>query len=136
MTAAAETTGPEWLVVGGLCYVKTGVTMSDTYTQRTIVRLTKRDVVLDNGERFPRAQLRRYLPGRFAGSLLLLGPSDPAALNAIERQRVERIRNDATTKATRLLEQWRRTGDVGPAREAANVIAVALSEIRPSAVSS
>jgi hypothetical protein len=123
MMAAAEDipTLPEGVKVGARVAELSFGHSYETVTVSTVERITKRDVVLANGNRYNTSDLNKRGEGTYARTALY--PADnPRVLEAI---RCQRIRN-AVHAAEEALRKWRRSYDPKDGQAAVDIISKAL----------
>ena len=96
---------PEWVAVGA-----TVASLRSDWrgyqsgpVRGVITKIGKRDIVLDNGQRFNRRSLRRSEGGAWGRTYALLSEDDPAVREAT----VEATRRLLKAKAQRAADEWR-----------------------------
>jgi hypothetical protein len=122
---------PPWLTEGGTVAVDD----SHTVTFGTVARITKRDVVLDDGQRFSRARLSHSADGSWGRTKLLRNPSDQVVVRRVETQRRDAVRLRTARKVEDLMVKWRRDGDDNLLAEATAALETArarLAELDPA----
>lgn len=114
-----EHTDPEWLTVGAKVAVIDGRGLQNSATLRTVAKLTRRDVVLDNGVRFNRSSLRES--GNHYGDEIR-AVDDPSTVAILTRMR----RESAAFKVEQAMRAWRNTGDDAHAEDARDILTLVL----------
>jgi hypothetical protein len=119
------TTDPAWLHEGAT------VAVHDHTTARLakVVKMTKRDVVLDDGLRINRESLVKRNPSAWTSNTYLADPKDPMVVKMRADQRRRNIVAKATLKTEKLLLDWRKGGPDTLAQEAADVLTAALNAL-------
>lgn len=125
------TEDPRWLVAGARVAVIGGPLSArvERITMHRISRLTKRDVVLENGDRFSRSRLTRQVGGSYGPSYRLADAADDLVQAGHSAQRKRDRRHSTAVKVQDLMAKWDRTNDDAYARTAATLIDEALSAL-------
>lgn len=112
---------PEWVQVGAKVAILTGRGRSafDSVSFSTITKITKRDVVLENGDRYSNnTWLSRRGRGTWDGSPDLLPRDHERVQKALAAQRLRNARRNAE----QALSDWRRTNDAEHGRKALAIL--------------
>lgn len=116
---------PEWLSVGAKVAIYTPGRFSDTtghLVPTTVARITKRDVVLSSGDRFPRRNLRKPGPSDWAPGSELLSADDPIVAQTSRANRIQRSERAVVAAA----DEFRKA----PSGQAADSIVAAVEAWR------
>jgi hypothetical protein len=122
MSPDQTVTLPDWLTVGARVAILGGGPFEKNVEVAKVERIMKRDIVLDNGDRYSRDSLRRRGEGSYGPWRTLCAPTDPEAIEAARRQRIKA----AAYHAENALRRWRDTSDPRDGQAAIDLINRAL----------
>jgi hypothetical protein len=129
MTSPAD---PPWLTEGGMVAV---VNDRSPIRFAHVARLTKRDAVLDDGQRFNRARLSQSTGGAWGTIYFLHDPASESVMTRYRIQRRARIRASYAIKVEPMIVRWSSEGDDNLLAEVITALETArfrLAELDPA----